>query len=252
MATAPPTAMEKASASANVLGLVPAASRVAESPARQSEARTSSLLSLAAGCATMRACRRIGLRLSRRAPCGSARLVWLRADCSERRQRAHRRHARRALLDRAQGAGAAERQTGRSLRRDLRRLAWLHQRILAGLEVRHLDLAAEHIDTGSPLSTVTRNCVPFTTAARYGVSTSKCLTLRFSTSSRIEPACWMMVVDSPVFPCSWECRSPNSARSRWSLRRAPAARGRSGRCGCCRRASGSRLQSAPPARQPTS
>src|SRR5260221_46125 len=39
------------------------------------------------------------------------------------------------------------------------------------------------------LFTETRNCVPFTTAARYGVSTSKCLTLRLSTSRRIEPAC---------------------------------------------------------------
>ena len=76
------------------------------------------------------------------------------------------------------------------LARDLRGLARLNERVLAGLEIRHLDLAPEHVDPGvSPCPTVTRNCVPFTTAARYGVSTWKCLTLRFSTSSRIEPAC---------------------------------------------------------------
>ena len=40
----------------------------------------------------------------------------------------------------------------------------------------------------SSSATVTRNRVPFTKAASSGVSTSKCLTSRFSTSRRIEPA----------------------------------------------------------------
>ena len=50
----------------------------------------------------------------------------------------------------------------------------------------------------SLLPTVTRNWVPLTTAARYGVSTWKCWTFFFSTSSRIEPDCWMMVVSMPT------------------------------------------------------
>src|SRR5260370_13283749 len=47
--------------------------------------------------------------------------------------------------------------------------------------------------------TETRNCVPLTTAARKGVSTSKCLTFCFSTSRRIDPACCTIVVASPSF-----------------------------------------------------
>ena len=51
-------------------------------------------------------------------------------------------------------------------------------------------------------STVTLNWVPLTTAARYGVETSKCFTFLFSTSRRISPICWRIMVFPWIAACS--------------------------------------------------
>ena len=121
------------------------------------------------------------------------RLAVLRARRREavlrNRDRADRRLARHALLHGLSAPAPLSDRPAGPCTRNFRGLVGMDQRVLARPVIAYLNLAAHHVDRLSVLPTVTRNWVPFTTAARYGVVTSKCLTFFFSTSSRIEPAC---------------------------------------------------------------
>ena len=116
---------------------------------------------------------------------------------------------------------------------------WLHQRILAGLEIHHFDLAPEHVDVRATV--VDRDAE--LRALHHGGE------IRRLDLEMLDVALFDLEQDRTgllndggrhaVGLVARECRSPSSARSGWSLRRASAGRGRSCRCGCCRRASGS-------------
>ena len=79
---------------------------------------------------------------------GVGRMAVDKAGARHRHALDRGRRARLALLDRAEGAGAAQRKTGVALREGGRMLARHHLRDLAGLEVGDLDLAADHVDAG--------------------------------------------------------------------------------------------------------
>ena len=152
--------------------------------------------------------------------------------------------ARRALLDRAQGAGAAQRQTGRALRRDLRRLARLHHRNWPDLK---------SVTSTWPRSTSTRDAPLLDRDAELralhdgGEIRRLDLEMLDVALLHLEQDRAGLLDDGgrhPVFAFLGNADRRIRRDQDGLLRRASGGRGRSGRCGCCRRASGSRRQSA--------
>ena len=100
----------------------------------------------AVGCLVRHGARAVTLRLD---GLSDTRVAWRSEAGTRHRHALDRRQARLAVLDRAEGAGSAERKPALAVDEGGRMLARLDLRDLSGAEIGHLDLAADHVHAGA-------------------------------------------------------------------------------------------------------